>query len=457
MSAFMSSFSLSFSITLTTTIETTVIDGISVMLANPIRSHTYASDCGLDCITEAPNCGDRRPLAVEALPVLLRTSIAQAGLPGAAAVHPCALPSLPLPLASGGAHRTHVTELPQDTQPAAWQARGQEEFMRLQWEELQRSLRKRKRDEHFVADESSDSASATTTTQTSATGFGGGLLGRRPITDELFERRPTTDYWWSRLSGAGDGGTRRDIPRNPAPLALEHVMPFLADYDFTTTPLVVTTLHQAFIAFRIWEPRRVQDLRLPNVVHTSSSYAALSQFSTDEEVGRTAHSIRPDLENMSLLVAHLLIEPADASNVGPVFRCLCYVSQKGGGSMQVSCSVQNLYSRRGLVKWQIMVVDGVVGRAATLPPYMSTMQTDDLMGDYLQSRVAHYINLLLGTASPSTSPHAPSSSVRATIDHHHQHHHRAHSMDVYAVGHLLGTADQPTSSFRATPTSARAN
>jgi hypothetical protein len=191
---------------------------------------------------EAPNCGDRRPLAVEALPVLLRTSIAQAGLPGVSAVHPCALPSLPLPLASGGAHRTHVSEPPQDTQPAAWQARGQEEFMRLQWEQLQRSLRKRKLDEHFVADEPSDSASATTTTQTSATGFGGGLLGRRPITDELFERRPTTDYWWSRLSGAGGGGTRRDIPRNPAPLALEHVMPFLADYDFTTTPLVVTTL-----------------------------------------------------------------------------------------------------------------------------------------------------------------------------------------------------------------------
>jgi hypothetical protein len=109
------------------------------------------------------------------------------------------------------------------------------------------------------------------------------------------------------------------------------------------------------------------------------------------------------------------------------------------------------------VKWQIMVVDGVVGRAATLPPFMSTMQTDDLMGDYLQSRVTHYINLLLGTASSSTSPHAPSSSLRATIDHHHhQHHHRAHAMDVYA-DHLLGTADQPTSSFRATPTSARAN
>jgi hypothetical protein len=273
--------------------------------------------------------------------------------------------------------------------------------MRLQWEELQRSLRKRKRDEHLGADEfcAGASTTTTTTTQTSVTGFGGGILGRRPI-DKLFERRPTTDDWWSRLmSGAGGGGTRRDLPRNPAPLALEHVMPFLADYDFTTTPLVVTTL-QYVDSFCLWglplsfvcvsrlllvrqstvhrlpdmgaqrdaRPAAAQrglhifQLRSPQPILCGSCVVCAcdvcrmrltdSVRAQDEEVGRTAHSIRPDLENMSLLVAHLLIEPADASNVGPIFRCLCYVSQKSGGSVQVSCSVQNLYSRRGLVRPQ---------------------------------------------------------------------------------------------------------
>jgi hypothetical protein len=105
-----------------------------------------------------------------------------------------------------------------------------------------------------------------------------------------------------------------------------------------------------------------------------------------------------------------------------------------------------------------MVVDGVVGRAATLPPYMSTMQTDDLMGHYLQSRVTHYINLLLGASSSAASLDAPSShSAPPTTDDHHRHQHpRVHSMDVYA-NRLLGTADLPTSSSQATPTRARAN
>jgi hypothetical protein len=78
------------------------------------------------------------------------------------------------------------------------------------------------------------------------------------------------------------------------------------------------------------------------------------------------------------------------------------------------------------VKWQIMVVDGVVGRAATLPPYMGTMQKDDLMRDYLYSRITHYIHLLDASTSRS--------SVRATIEQQEpQHHHRP---DVYPA-HLL--------------------
>ena len=59
------------------------------------------------------------------------------------------------------------------------------------------------------------------------------------------------------------------------------------------------------------------------------------------------------------------------------------------------------------VKWQIMVVESVLGAATTLPPYMVTMQTDDLMRDYLQSRVTHYVHLLKEATLRS--------SVRATI------------------------------------------
>jgi hypothetical protein len=59
-------------------------------------------------------------------------------------------------------------------------------------------------------------------------------------------------------------------------------------------------------------------------------------------------------------------------------------------------------------KWQIIVVESVLGTTMTLPPIMPTMKTDDLMHDYLQSRVAHYIHLL--------AAFSPRSSVRAVIE-----------------------------------------
>jgi hypothetical protein len=59
-------------------------------------------------------------------------------------------------------------------------------------------------------------------------------------------------------------------------------------------------------------------------------------------------------------------------------------------------------------KWQIIVVESVLGTTMTLPPIMPMMKTDDLMHDYLQSRVAHYIHLLAAIS--------PRSSVRAVIE-----------------------------------------
>lgn len=377
--------------------------------------------------------------ALPPLPVLLRTSIAQAGVPeDGLAVEPYAPPSYqPVPSPP--------------PPPDRWQ-REQEEFMRAQWEELhRRTIRKRKEraDErdglhdddpyggrhrssssrqqpaaHPLDQQLGPTARQPTMTSTYATGYSPLSGGPWPWPTDSRFGGGSGDDWWPAFRG---GGGSRGIPRNPAPLALEHVMPFLADYDFTTIPLVVTTLHQAFIAMQIPEPKDFQGLGLPRVLYTSPGYASLSLFPTEEEVGKLAFSILPDLENMSLLVAHLLIGiPEKPFTVGPVFRCLCYILQKGGNAIQVSCCVQNLYSRRGLVKWQIMVVDGVVGRAATLPPYMGTMQKDDLMRDYLHSRISHYIHLLDASTSRS--------SVRATIEQQEpQHHHRP---DVYPT-HLL--------------------
>jgi hypothetical protein len=51
------------------------------------------------------------------------------------------------------------------------------------------------------------------------------------------------DFWHG---GGRPPSTRTTtIPRNPAPLALEHMLPFLEHYDFSTTPLVVTSLTYA--------------------------------------------------------------------------------------------------------------------------------------------------------------------------------------------------------------------
>jgi hypothetical protein len=41
-----------------------------------------------------------------------------------------------------------------------------------------------------------------------------------------------------------------------------------------------------------------------------------------------------------------------------------------------------------------MAVERILGPSRTLPPSLVTMKSDDLMRDYLQSRVAHYVHLL---------------------------------------------------------------
>jgi hypothetical protein len=122
---------------------------------------------------------------------------------------------------------------------------------------------------------------------------------------------------------------------------------------------------------RICEPRGISEGAIPYVVYTSPSYNTISQFSTartnppgrsvlgffssgclsgqEEEVGKPTYSVRPDLENMSLLVAHLLVKPQDPHNVGPTFPVVCHLLTKKGHAVQVLFRCQNLYSRRGLV------------------------------------------------------------------------------------------------------------
>ncbi len=152
-----------------------------------------------------------------------------------------------------------------------WQ-REQEEFMRAQWEELhRRTVRKRKEraDErdglpdddpyggrHQPAAYPLDQQLGTTARQpTMASGYSPLSGGPWPWpTDSRFGGGG--DDWWPAFRG---GGGSRAIPRNPAPLALEHVMPFLADYDFTAVPLVVTTL-QCVIDTSIFPRPLLRDL-----------------------------------------------------------------------------------------------------------------------------------------------------------------------------------------------------
>jgi hypothetical protein len=146
--------------------------------------------------------------------------------------------------------------------------------MRAQWEELhRRTIRKRKEraDErdglhdddpyggrhrssssrqqpaaHPLDQQLGPTARQPTMTSTYATGYSPLSGGPWPWPTDSRFGGGSGDDWWPAFRG---GGGSRGIPKNPAPLALEHVMPFLADYDFTTTPLVVTTLQCDFDTF----------------------------------------------------------------------------------------------------------------------------------------------------------------------------------------------------------------